>query len=124
MYRALILLLVALPIQAHQFTPTYPKLEQSFVPGVKYAKLKLLNKREEIEYYEISVFDGNWNKIPFATSNKKILAVPYLQTEKIEVYIKDKDAKGPLYICSKSKIRKGQGSVAAIASRICSKVKE
>lgn len=123
MYRALILLLLALPVQAHQFTPTYPKLEQSFVPGVKYAKLKLYNKRKEIEFYEISVFDGGWNKIPFAIS-ERILRVPYLQTEEIEVYIKEKDSKGPLYICSKSKIRKGQGSVTAVSSRICSKVKE
>ena len=123
MYRALILFLLALPIQAHQFTPSYPELEQSFVPGVKYTKLKLYNKRKEIEFYEISVFDMDWNTVPFAIT-ERVLRVPYLQTKEIEVYLKEKDSNKSLYICSKSKLLKGQGSVPAVASRICSKVKE
>ena len=123
MYRALILLLLALPVQAHQFTPTYPKLEQSFVPGVNYTKLKLYYKRKDVEFYEISVFDMNWNRVPFAIT-ERVLRVPYLQTKEIEVYLKEKDSAKSLYICSKSKLLKGQGSVPAVASRICSKVKE
>ena len=57
---------------AHELTPTYPEFKPHIVDGVYYAKLHMWNRREDVIYYEISVHDVEWNKIPFH-SNKKIM---------------------------------------------------
>lgn len=127
MYRSLILLLVlfAGSVNAHEFTPAYPKLRPSWMEGIWMTELSLFNKRQEILYYEIGVFDKDWNKVKFATP-KRIEKVPYLVTENIEIYIKDEDVANAVYICSTSKILKNPngGLSQAISSKICSKIKK
>jgi hypothetical protein len=107
---------------AHQFLPTYPKFQNSFVEGVVYTKMELFNKRKEIGFYELGVFDGDWNSITFATESK-IIRVNYLETKYINVYIKKEDLKRAVYICTESKIKKEDIQATSIASKICSKIK-
>ena len=111
-------------VEAHEFTPAYPKLRESFIAGVWTTELKLFNKRKEVEYYEFGVFDKNWNSVRFATP-QRVEKIPYLTTEIIEFYIKDEDLADAVYICSTSKIVKVKklGMTPHVSSRICSKIK-
>ena len=77
---------------AHQFLPTYPRFEYSFIEGVMYTKMELFNRRQEIQYYELSVYDDDWNPVTFASENK-LIRINYLETKKINVYIKKEDLK-------------------------------
>jgi hypothetical protein len=107
---------------AHEMVPTYPKLVPSFMDGLYKTTMTMFNKRKEIEYYEIGVFDSEWNPIPFV-SNYQIYKIPYLTTMSFDVFIRKSDKDRVTYICSKSKLRKVDTSKTAISSRICSKVK-
>jgi len=124
MFRYVIALMMVLSCSAnaHQFLPTYPKFQNSFVEGVVYTKMELFNKRKEIGFYELGVFDGDWNSITFATESK-IIRVNYLETKYINVYIKKEDLKRAVYICTESKIKKEDIQATSIASKICSKIK-
>jgi len=124
MFRYVIALMMVLSCSAnaHQFLPTYPKFQNSFVEGVVYTKMELFNKRREIGFYELGVFDEDWNSITFATESK-IIRVNYLETKYINVYIKKEDLKRAVYICTESKIRKEDIQATSIASKICSKIK-
>lgn len=106
----------------HEFTPAYPKLEPAYIEGVLVAKMELFNRRNDVTFYELSVFDGQWNPVPFATTSK-IIEVQYLQRKYIEIYIRQKDRNKAVYICSKSKLNPVGDQVAIISSRICSKIK-
>lgn len=107
---------------AHQFLPTYPKFEPSFVQGVVQTKMELFNRRKEIGFYEVGVFDKDWNKIPFATESK-IIQINYLERKNIIVYLKKEDLNQALYICTESKIKREDIQATSIASKICSKIK-
>lgn len=107
---------------AHQFVPTHPKFDISFVEGVWYTKMELFNKRKDVEFYELSVYDNEWKGIPFASENI-LMQVKYLETKKLNVYIKEEDLKNVTYICTESRILKDSSQSTAITSRICSKVK-
>jgi hypothetical protein len=123
MYRYLILLLMMSGhANAHEFTPTYPKLKNSYVEGVLYTTMTLFNKRPDVEYYQFNVFDKDWNKVPFAMQDKT-MRIKHLEKKKIDVYIREKDRKEVKYICSKSKLVVGGSSKTSISSRICSKIK-
>jgi hypothetical protein len=102
--------------------PTYPKFENSFVEGVVYTKMELFNKRKEIGFYELGVFDADWNSLSFA-SESKLIRINYLETKHINVYIKKEDLKKAVYICTESKILKENVQATSIASKICSKIK-
>lgn len=127
MYRFIILLalLFTSTVYGHQFTPAYPELRPSWMPGIWMTELKLFNKREEISYYEFNVFDEKWNAVKFATP-QRVQKIPYLITENIEIYIKDEDVENATYICSTSKLIKEKGGIfgQSISSRICSKIKK
>lgn len=124
MHRYLILLMLWASghASAHEFTPTYPKLKPSYVPGVLSAKMTLFNLRNDVEYYEFGVFDAEWNKVPFAMQNK-IMKFKHLDKKTVEVYIREKDSKDAVYICSKSKLLVDGGSKTSVSTRICSKIK-
>ena len=124
MYRYLIILILWASghVSAHEFTPTYPKLKTSYVEGVLYATMTLFNARDDVEYYEFGVFDAEWNKVPFAIQNK-IMRFKHLEKKKVDIYIREKDSKDAVYICSKSKLLVDGGSKTSIISRICSKIK-
>ena len=125
MFRYVFVLLIVLfgvRVDAHQFLPTYPKFETSFIEGVYYTKMELFNKRKEIEYYELGVFTDDWTLIPFASENK-IIRINYLETKKINVYVKREDLKRVVYICTESRIKKQDIQATTISSKICSKIK-
>lgn len=106
----------------HQFMPAYPKLERSYVDNILMTKMELFNSRSDVEYYELSVFDAEWNSVPFATE-ERIVQVEYLKRKTIEIYIREQDRSKAVYICSKSKIRPSNIQATIISSRICSKIK-
>jgi len=121
-YRALILLCLSGYASAHEWTPTYPSLRLSHVPGILTTDMFLFNSRADVDYYQISVWDENWNSIKFATESKT-LPLQYLDRKKITIYIREKDKDTATYICSKSKLIVEGKARSSIASRICSKIK-
>jgi len=79
--------------------------------------------RQDIEYFEFSVFDEDWGAVPFALSGDRIVRIKYLDRKDIRVFIRQQDADRVTYICSKSKILAGQTQqITSVSSRICSKV--
>jgi hypothetical protein len=81
---------------AHEMTPTYPKMRPSHMDNVYVTTMEMFNKRKDVEYYEIGVFD---------------------------IYIRKSDVGRAEYICSKSKLRKDDSVRTAISSKICSRIK-
>jgi hypothetical protein len=121
-YVFVLLALIGGYANAHQFLPTYPKFQYSFIDGVVYTKMELFNKRKDVEYYELNVYDSDWNQVSFA-SESKLIQINYLQTKDINVYIKKEDLKTVTYICTESKHKKEDVQKTVISSKICSKVK-
>ena len=123
-YKTLAMVLAAQGIssaaQAHEMLPTYPRLAPSYVDDVLQVKMRMFNKRQDVEWYEIGVFDKKWEPVSFVTAYR-ILKVDYLSHVRFDVYVTAKDAKKAAYICSQSKIRREEVDGAVIASRICSK---
>lgn len=119
---ALCLLLFNYAVQSHEQTPTYPTWKASGISEVKKTQIRLWNSRPDIEYYEIGVFDGDWQPIPFVTAYK-ILPVEYLQEVKIDIYIRESNITEARYVCSLSKLRSNDESQTLLATRICSKFK-
>lgn len=115
-------MLFVTPAAAHEWTPTYPELKKSYIEGVCVTTMTLFNRREEISFYEIDVYNHKWEKLPFAT-NEKIVKVGFLDRKVIDVYVKESDAPAAAYICSTSKILSEEVKSTGIASRICSKIK-
>tara|TARA_R110002167_G_scaffold275900_1_gene481907 strand:- start:47 stop:370 length:324 start_codon:yes stop_codon:yes gene_type:complete len=106
-------------------TPTYPKFKVSHIKDVKVTTMKMVNQREDVEWYEISMFDKLWNPIPFVlhSSYNKLLQMDYLEHRKFDVYINAEDSKRTEYICSTSKISKANSNKPSIESKICSRFK-
>jgi hypothetical protein len=100
-----LLMVVSSAAIAHDMTPTYPKLRPAFVEGVYVASMELFNKRDDVEYYEIGVFDKDLGHVNF------------------EVFISKDDVSKATYICSKSKLRKAEDTRTALSSKVCSKFK-
>jgi hypothetical protein len=107
---------------AHEMTPTYPKLGPSHLDGVYKTTMYMFNKRADVEYYEIGVFDKDFNPVPFVTSYN-VIKVRYLGHVTFDVYIRKSDVNKAVYICSRSKLRKDASVRTAVSSRICSKFK-
>ena len=123
MYRSVVLcLLLFNSAVAHEMTPTYPEWQVSYSGGIKKTTMRLWNSREDVQYYEIGVFDDEWKPIPFVTSYK-IMKVDYLSQVKFDVYIRENNIKDARYICSLSKLRSNNVSKALVATQICSKFK-
>lgn len=107
---------------AHEFTPTYPKLKNSYVEGVLYTTMTLFNMRKDVEYYEFGVFNAEWEKVPFAMQ-QKVMRFKHLEKKKVDIYIREKDKEEVVFICSKSKLIVTGTAKTSVSSRICSKVK-
>lgn len=120
---ALVLASVAATAQAHEMLPTYPRLKPSYVDDIMQVQMRMFNKRQDVEWYEVGVFDAKWNPVPFVTGYR-ILKVEYLSHVRFDVYIREDDAKRAHYICSQSKLRRDSSEGTVIASRICSKFRE
>ena len=115
-------MLLGFQAQAHEMTPAYPKFKLSYIDGVSVTKMSLFNRRSEISYFEIGVFTEDWKEIPFAATSK-LIKVRYTKRYPFEVYVRNGDLDRVQYICTISKILKGEEQISQIASRICSKVK-
>lgn len=120
-YIIALLAFVATGAFAHEMTPTYFKIDSSYMDKVSMTKMKLFNRRQDVQWYEFSVFDKEWNPIPFVSTDK-LLNLEYLETETVEIYIWDGDVGKVHYICSTSRLLKQDVESTAIASKICSKV--
>ena len=116
-------LMLALPVQAHEMVPAYPRLEQSHMDNVLKATMKMFNKRADVEYYEVGVFDKDFNPIPFVTAYN-VFKLEYLGHVTFDVYIRASDKDRAVYVCSMSKLRKDSNTKTAISSKICSKFKD
>ena len=91
--------------------------------AVMQVQMRMFNKRRDVEWYEVAVFDADWKPVPFVTGYR-ILKVEYLSHVTFDVYINKQDADRATYICSQSKLRRQKEDGTIIASRICSKFKE
>jgi hypothetical protein len=125
MYRKIAVLIGGLLSSAalsHEMTPTYLKLQPSYVEGIYETSVSVFNRRDDVQYYEVGVFDKDFNTIPFKTVYK-IIKVDYLSQVNVDVYIRSQDVNRMVYVCSQSKLRKDNITKTAVASRICSKIK-
>jgi hypothetical protein len=125
MKKLIMFLMVAFAVSsavAHEMTPTYPTLKPSHLQGIVKTTMEMFNKRNDVEYYEIGVFDKDFKPIPFVSSYK-VVHLTYMGHLKFDIYIREKDKDRALYICSRSKLRKGDDVRTAVSSRICSKIK-
>lgn len=126
MYRTIstiVLCVWAANAQAHEMTPTYPEMRHSHIEGVSRTTLQIFNKRAEIEFYELGVFDADFNPVQFA-SIQRIVRIPHLQNATVDIYIRRVDLDRATYICSESKLRRDSAVKTRISSRICSKIKK
>ena len=118
--KTIILLCVSGSAMAHELTPTYPKLEPTYVKGVLSTKLIMWNARVDVEHYKIEVTNAFWNDVPFIT-DEKIVKLGYHERREIEIFLpEDTTAQ---YICTRSLLEKGKRSRSIISSKVCSKIK-
>ena len=120
--RLLLLLILPLNLYAHEMTPTYPKFERSHLDGIYKTQVTLFNKRRDVDFYELSVFDADFGVVDFVTAYR-IFPVRYLGYVNLDIYVKGEDVQKVTYICTRSKLRSDVRQSAVVASRICSKVK-
>lgn len=113
--------MISFGVNSHQFTPTYPVLKQSHMRSVLKVEMQLLNKREDVSYYQLEVLDAQMKPVTFAAT-QKIVEVEYLKRKNLEIYIRSRDKNRATYVCSISKILSGQKKASAISSKICSKI--
>lgn len=121
-FTAFLLLFISSVVHAHEMTPTYPVFSQSYMDGLLVTEVEVFNKRQDVEYYEVGVFDKNFKAVPFVTTYK-VFKLDYLKRVKLEVYIRQKDEEKVMYICSRSRIAVEQASSTNVSSTICSKIK-
>lgn len=114
-------LLLSFSTSAHEMTPAYPEVKPSHVAGVVKVEMSLFNSREEIQWYQIELFDLNWKNIPFASSYR-IINIGYKERKSFDVYIRKADMDEAVYLCTTSKVRKSSKSRTLISSRICSRL--
>jgi len=117
----MIMLAIAFPVKAHEMTPTYFEFRPAFMDGVCVTTMRLFNRREDIRYYEISVYDSEWNTIPFAAESR-IIELDYLSRDFFDVYIRESDLDRVEYICTRSRLTRGSIEDTGISSRICSRM--
>ena len=121
MFSLMLLSLVPAAV-AHQWTPTYPILKPSFNPEIYVTTMLLFNKRSDVEYFEVKVYDGDFNPVRFGSTDR-IMNVKPSKKQTVDVYIRKDDLGKAVYICSKSKHVSEDISTTIISSRICSKIK-
>jgi hypothetical protein len=125
MYRAIIatfFVAVATSAVAHDMTPTYPEWYVSHIQGVVKTPMEIFNKRKDVEWYEIGVFDDAWEAVPFVISYK-LVRLEYLDHGKFDLYLRREDVKRAKYVCSRSKIMGDAMLAPILSSRVCSRFK-
>ena len=89
---------------AHEMTPAYPKFKNSYIDRVLVTTLKLFNRREDVSFYEVEVFTGEWKPVPFATSSK-VLKVGLNKTKSFDFTTKhSRKKKKKKKSCGKKKV--------------------
>ena len=121
-YIILILGMLASAVNAHEMTPTYTKLAPSSYEGIYKTTRNMFNKRADVQYYEVGVFNKDFKVVPFVTSYS-VLKINYLSHVTFDIYVREEDLANAIYICSQSKIKIEDITRTAISSRICSKFK-
>ena len=119
---SLLLIVFSYSAFAHEMTPTYPKWKYSYMDDLLVTRMEIFNKRSDVEYYELGVFDKDWRPIPFV-SQYTILNIPYLERVEVDVYIREIDKFNAEYICSRSKMKTEDLKSSSISSKICSRFK-
>jgi hypothetical protein len=122
LYYGLVITLFSTALWGHEFTPTYPKFKPSFIDDASVTTMKLWNKRSDVKYYEVTVFNSEWKPIPFATVYR-LIKLDYNDQISFDIYVKNKDARKVTYICTTSKQLNEDVKSTGVMSRICSKVK-
>jgi hypothetical protein len=110
------------PALGHEMSPTYVEFKPSYIQNVLETNIEIFNKREDVDYYQVEVYDKDWKPVVFVT-NTKIVNIKYLEKKSIDVYIKESDKDGVVYVCSLSRFIKDNVTKTNVSSRICSKVK-
>ena len=118
---AVVAIFMSTTAYAHEWTPTYPKFEPSFLDDIVVTTMKLFNKRKDAEFFEIGVYDKEWNEVPFA-STEKLVNVRYLEQKNIKIYIRESDCDRIEYICTTSKLLVNDDISTGVNTKICSKV--
>jgi hypothetical protein len=118
---AIALTLLGTATGAHEMTPAYPELHPSSVPQIMQADLSIFNARDDVEYYSVSVLDGNMNPVTFASTQRVMHVLPGSRKD-FEIYIREADVERVVYVCTTSMLRAGQEDDAIISSRICSRL--
>lgn len=119
---AFLFMLVSTVGYAHEMTPTYPVLKSSFMDGLLVTHMEIFNKRRDVEYYELAVFDKDMQPIPFVSSFT-VVKLEYLKKIQFDLYIREADRSKAVYVCSRSKALTQKISNTNITSMICSKFK-
>lgn len=119
----LLTLLLASTVKSHEMVPTYPEWSLGVYPGILTTRIEMFNKRKDVEYYEIGLFDKDWNEIYFV-ADYKVFKLKYMSSIAIDVYIAKENRKRVEYVCSRSKLRKQGDTKPALSSRICSRFRK
>ena len=87
--------------------------------------MKLYNTRNDVDYYQIQVFDGYFNPIKFAINGGQsdVVNVPFRKKRTVSVYVPSNAFSRVVYVCSRSMILREEETASLLSSRICSKVK-
>ena len=124
MKKFLIIILAAFcgPVMGHEMSPTYVEFSSAYVDNVLKTNIELFNRREDVNYYQIEVYDKDWKLVSFVT-DAKIVSLKYLEKKSIDVYIRNTDKDKVVYVCTLSRFIKDDATKTNVSSRICSKVK-
>jgi len=122
MFRSLLLILISTNLLAHEQTPTYASWNPSHIQSVVKTEIEIFNKRNDVTYFEIGVFDADWNMQNFVTS-WNILEVKQYERKTAVIYMTEANSLAAEYICSISKIRSSNQTQTALASQICTRLK-
>lgn len=120
--KLLMLVLFSSAASAHEMTPTYFKFKPSIYDGFMVTELNLWNRRSDVSFYQVYVYDEEWNPVVFNTPNR-IFKVQHLGKTGFPVYIRKRDEQKIVYICTESKLIKGTVESTGVTSKICSKKK-
>ena len=117
------LLLLNCAVESHEQSPNYHNWKPSGIDEIKKTNIRVWNKRPDIEYYEIGVFEEDLKTpIPFVTAYK-VIPLKYLKEVKFDIYIRESNIEEARYVCSLSKLRSSNESQTLLVTRVCSKFK-
>ena len=120
--KIMMLVLFGSAASAHEMTPTYFEVRPSSFKKICLTEFTLFNRRSDVSFYEVKVYDKDWNELPFSTADR-IVQMKYAEKKTIPVYVRERDAEAITYICTESRLLKDSVGSTGVTSRICSKKK-